>query len=137
MTSDSLVNQFPAFLNRAASVPMLSFGSTASPDKKGKKKASTKSTNKKVILVEDLPNIFTSFPTKQAFRSALIAFANSTRGYTLGIPLIIIISEALIKTSNDSEWAVAEGGPSWQDNVSARNILPVEVLKGGKCTEIK
>jgi cell cycle checkpoint protein len=119
---------FTAFMARASSVPTLQFTSDEPIKSESKRR-------KKVILVEDLPNIFSSEVTRAAFRNTLVGFVKAHRGAAIAVPMVLIISEALSKPSTDNEWAAESY--NWNDNVSVRSILPPEILKGGKCTEIK
>lgn len=154
---DSLTTQFNAFLSRGASVPMLDFNSvdgtalahTSAPSpstknlpqqrslipERAKSKAQIK---RKVILVEDLPNVFTSDATRTAFRQAITRFVQLNKGYAAGVPMVLIISETIIKGTSD-EWLGSGVGSSssWNDNLSVRNLVPLDVLKGGKALEIK
>ena len=133
------MDEFPSFLARAGAMSSLTFTSATNPDSVSppSKKVKANSTRKKVILVEDLPNIFTSDSTRINFRNALHTFVASNRPSTIVIPLIIIISEALSRESNENEFAFGAVANAWQSNVTPRTVLPLEILKGGKCTEIK
>jgi hypothetical protein len=88
--------------------------------------------------VEDLPNVFSSTDTADAFAAALNAYATTTRTAALGVPLVVIVSEALARSDASAEHAsMAEGRPAWQSNVTARTIVPSTVLNGGRATEIR
>ena len=149
-TEGSLISQFGAFLSRSGATLGFSAstaGSMGPPKLKRPKKPPAP--KRSVILVEDLPNIFTSSHTRTSFRSALTAFASSARTSDMRTPLVVIVSEAIAKGSVEAEQvrrsppkpltSQSHGAISndWQDNVTSRTIVPLEVLKGGRCTEIR
>ena len=103
-TEGSLISQFGAFLSRSGATLGFS-ASTAGfmgpPKLKRPKKPPAP--KRSVILVEDLPNIFTSSHTRTSFRSALTAFASSARTSDMRTPLVIIVSEAIARGSVEAE----------------------------------
>lgn len=169
-STDSLTNQFSAFLSKASHASSLKFGTLTADDKiaisptakaletqaqapsksditsfastSNHASGSTTPARRKLILVEDLPNIFTAPSTKTAFRNALIALATSKRitspAPNANIPVVIIISEALLKPgANEGENAANRYQGSGQENISVRNIVPTDVLRSPVCAEIK
>lgn len=132
---ESLVQEFTQFLLRAGMSPAL----TLMPDPSFRPNSlpSTSipiintpsgSTTKRLILVEDLPNI-SHYPTKLALRSALSQYLASPR---VTCPLVLIVSEALGRPGMGEE---SEGG-SRGESVDARNVLGIEILQAPGCQQI-
>lgn len=134
-TEDSLVHHFSAFLSRSGAT--LKFGADKSAATPVKKKRKVESKRPSIVLIEDLPNIFSSSETRAAFRRALTSYATSSRPSETQQPLVIIVSEAIARGSVEAEQAHGALANDWQDNVTARTVVPIEVLKGGKCHEIR
>lgn len=133
---ETLPTQFPAFLSKAAQLPTLSFkpfSSTKTSPKIESKDTPIESQEKnqrKILLVEDLPNIFTHPPTLSSFQSALIRFISQVPREDMKAPLVIIISDALSRSSDDSL-------QNWRENVTSRTVIPAEVFRNPRCTEIR
>lgn len=137
MSADSLTTQFQAFLSSSASVPGLGFSQSASHPSPSSQYPST-SNQKRLILVEDLPNIFTSTHTRESFRSALERFVHSSSAVNRSkpVPMVLIVSETTARNIQDDGWQ-ASGWSRQDEGVSVRNLVPLDVLKGGRCTEIR
>lgn len=134
------MNQFTEFLSRAGMAPALKLGpdpsfpstSTSSPRTPSLPALPTSSFNKRLILLEDLPNV-SHYPTKLALRSALLQYLSSPR---VTCPLVIIISEALNRPGlgHEAESLMGEGKG---DNVDARNVCGSDVMNSPGCREIQ
>ncbi|BGP58407.1 RFC checkpoint protein Rad17 [Rhodotorula sphaerocarpa] len=143
---ESLVHRFTSFLARAGMAPALDFGpdpsaSTSASSSSPRKSffpppppASTKSQARRLILLEDLPNV-SHWPTKQALRSAVQQYLASPR---VTAPLVIVISEALARPGDEEG-----GGAGWLsgngkrgESIDARSVLGVEILNHPACREI-
>lgn len=97
---------------------------------------------RKLILVEDLPNIFTSQGTRTSFRNALIAFAASKRFTSVAananVPLVVIVSEALTRPGqNEGENAANRYQGSGEQSVSVRSVVPPDVMRVPVTAEFK
>lgn len=138
-TSDSLTTQFNAFLSSSAQRPSLAFGETSKPGSSSASNNSATSDCKRLVLVEDLPNIFTSQHTRDTFRAALSDFVfRSFNNRSTQVPIVLIVSETVVRSGRDESWQGATSWPSRQDEgVSVRTLVPLDVLKGGRCTEIR
>lgn len=104
--------------------------------------ASTPPKRRKLILVEDLPNIFTSQGTRTAFRNALTSLANSKRFTSVApnanVPLVIIVSEALTRPGqNEGENAANRYQGTGEQSVSVRSVVPPDVLRASVAAEFK
>jgi cell cycle checkpoint protein len=147
---ESLVHRFSSFLARAGMTPALDFGdfedATDSPSSSSSfSKASSSSTNKssfdslpannrRLILLEDLPNV-SHFPTKLALRSAIAQYLASPR---VTCPLVVVISEALARPGTDDGGGIAlSGGGGRGDSYDARSVLGIEILQNPACREIQ
>lgn len=142
------MHRFASFLTRAGMAPALDFGpdpadasappasssshssSSASPNP-----ASTTSTARRLLLIEDLPNV-SHYPTKLALRSALSQYLSSPR---VTAPLVLVVSEALARPGDLDEGGAAgwlSGNGRRGDSVDARGVCGVEVLEHPACREI-
>lgn len=97
---------------------------------------------RKLILVEDLPNIFTSPGTRTSFRNSLTALASSKRFTSIApnanVPLVIIVSEALTRPGqNEGENAANRYQGSGEQSVNVRSVVPPEVLHAPVAAEFK
>lgn len=97
---------------------------------------------RKLILIEDLPNIFTSQNTKNAFRDALGALATSKRynnaAPNANVPVVVIVSESLTRPGqNEGELAANRYQGSGEQSVSVRSVLPPDVLRSPVTAEFK
>ena len=105
--------------------------------------SSTRPATRRMLLVEDLPNIFTSPGTRASFRSALMAYSSTKRlnaslEPNANVPLVIIVSEALTRPGqNEGENAVLRYQGSGEQSVSVRTVVPVEVLQAPSTAEFK
>lgn len=104
--------------------------------------AATPHKRRKLILVEDLPNIFTSQGTRTAFRNALTSFATSKRFTSIAsnanVPLVLIVSEALTRPGqNEGENAANRYQGSGEQSVSVRSVVPPDVLRAPVAAEFK
>lgn len=140
------MHRFTSFLARAGMAPALDFGpdpsaSTSASSSSPRKSffpppppASAKSQARRLILLEDLPNV-SHWPTKQALRSAVQQYLASPR---VTAPLVIVISEALARPGDEEG-----GGAGWLsgngkrgESIDARSVLGVEILNHPACREI-
>lgn len=146
-----MVQKFNSFLTRAGMVPSLEFTNPDSSDEEEAQhspKASTSSNSnskvedtatrrRRLILLEDLPNI-SHFQTKQAFRSSLSQYLTSPR---VNCPLVLIVSEALTRPGTDSlENSGGGGGGGFlnrgDENVDSRSVCGLQILQHPACREI-
>ncbi|GAA99872.1 uncharacterized protein L969DRAFT_91813 [Mixia osmundae IAM 14324] len=144
--ADSLSRALPSFLARVAQLPQLSFVSIDSPKEPIRiATPQSREERRKIILVEDLPNIFSSQVTRETFRAAILNFVASRR-IRAGIPLVLIISEAQIRSSTDEEQGILgsvsgsagwQSGPSTGSQLSVRSVVPPDALGDARCLEIK
>ena len=110
----------------------------AKPDLKPSRPAS-----RRMLLVEDLPNIFTSTATRSSFRSALMAYSSTKRlnaslEPNANVPLVVIVSEALTRPGqNEGELAASRYQGSGEQSVSVRTVVPVEVIHAPSTAEFK
>jgi cell cycle checkpoint protein len=123
---EGLFTKFEAFLTRASTCPNVFSGSSnkAQPPKK------------RVILLEDLPNILHS-KTQTRFHEALNAFATSPPS-SPPTPLVIVISDAGTRGEASDE-RLAEGGGWGKEKaqvVDVRTVLSKDLLGGPYVTEI-
>lgn len=131
---------------KPASSTLESFAKVSSTSGKGSSssKASAVPARRKMILVEDLPNIFTSQVTRTAFRSALLSYAQSKRfnatamQANANIPLVVIVSEALMRPGqNEGENAASRYQGSGEVSVSVRSVIPPDVMRAPVTVEFK
>lgn len=112
---ESLSAKFQHFLARSSSYATLDFEpgpSTASP-------------TRRLILVEDLPNIQHE-PTKEAFQSALEDFVHNSA--VLSCPLVLIMSDAGIRGENEMDGS-SRYYKKKTDTLDIRTVLP-KTLEG-------
>ncbi|GAA5838526.1 hypothetical protein JCM11251_003416 [Rhodosporidiobolus azoricus] len=145
---ESLVDRFSSFLAQAGMAPALDFGdsddsfdgpipststTSAKPLSPSSIFPSLAARNRRLILLEDLPNV-SHYPTKLALRSAIAQYLASPR---VTCPLVVIISEALARPGTDDGGGVALGGGGGRgDSLDARSVLGVEILQHPACREI-
>lgn len=141
---ESTVAQFTSFLSRAGMAPALDFGpdsistslpeSSTSTSQSSSSQAPSTTTRKRLILLEDLPNV-SHYPTKLALRSALMQFLKSPR---VTCPLVLIISEALARPGVGPEAeSVGGDGAIRGESVDARSVCGMEVLGAVGCRQIQ
>ncbi|GAA5979469.1 hypothetical protein JCM5350_003916 [Sporobolomyces pararoseus] len=147
--SESMIQKFNSFLTRAGMVPSLEFTNPDSSDEEGAQQSPVASTSsnlkaedtptrrRRLILLEDLPNI-SHFQTKQAFRSSLLQYLTSPR---VNCPLVLIVSEALTRPGIDSlENSGGGGGGGFinrgDENVDSRSVCGLQILQHPACREI-
>lgn len=112
------------------------------------RKAATTSTRvkprRRLLLIEDFPNIFTSQTTRSAFQSALLGLAGSKRSAAAAlepnanVPLAIIVSESLARPGqNQGEVAANKYQGTGEVSISVRSVVPFDVMRTGNATEFK
>lgn len=114
--AESLISRFTSFLSRA-SAPSLSFSS------KSASSSSHQPTTRKLLLLDDLPNISHS-GTRQAFQAALLEFA--TFWTPSSSPLVVVVTDP-----GDG----GKAGESWMDHRrddgwDLRAVLGLELSEG-------
>ena len=126
------------------SKPTISIQSFATPISKSTTSASPTAAKRKLILLEDLPNIFTSSLTRTTFRSALLSYAQSKRVSSSSImvnanvPLVIIVSETLTRPGqNEGELAANRYQGSGEVSVSVRSVVPPDVVRAPGSVEYR
>lgn len=122
--------------------------------------SSSRQRSRKVILIEDLPNIHHG-PTREAFHQALATFINrpastaptpnltsarSTPGTAAGagspnnVPVVLILSETTPR-ADDESWTAAGTSSGWRDREAAtldlRSVVPEDIRKSGGFNEIR
>jgi cell cycle checkpoint protein len=112
--------KFETFLSRASSYSSLSF------------KSSTQLTTKRLILLEDLPNIL-HLGTRETFHSALESFVHATPT----CPLVIIVSDSGTRGEARDSAGGWQAGGSKDVAIDIRSVLPKSLLGGPYVTEIK
>ena len=97
-----------------------------------------------LLLIEDLPNIFTSPGTRSAFQSAVLDFARNKRLANnavvadANVPVVIIVSESLVRPGqNQGELAANRYQGSGEQSISVRTVISYDVMRTGAATEIK
>lgn len=121
----SLSRKFDHFLSRSNTYSSLSFASTS---------ATPVLPHKRLILIEDIPNI--QNPTvKEAFHAALQRFIETSNELTC--PLAIVISDA----GTRAEGATSEGNSNWRtrqmDTVDFRTVFPKDLQNSPLVTQIQ
>ncbi|KAH9914163.1 Rad17-domain-containing protein [Epithele typhae] len=94
--------------------------------------ASTSTSRRKVVLVEDLPNILHP-RTQESFHATLESFVASTA--SVGVPLVIVVSDAGVR----GEDAEADGPRRWsrgKEAVDVRTVLPPSLLSSPAVRQI-
>ncbi|KAK4052775.1 RFC checkpoint protein Rad17 [Microbotryomycetes sp. JL201] len=132
---ESLVNHFTSFLARAGMAPALEL--TTEDKMYAAASTSTKSsfaspTSRRLILLEDLPNIAHK-DTKDALQSALLQYLKSPR---VTCPLVLIISEALARPGIGPDADSATVGFPKNDSVDARSVCGIDILESPGCRTI-
>jgi cell cycle checkpoint protein len=126
MDYEALFTKFEAFLTRASTcLDIFSASSSKNPVKK------------RVILLEDLPNILHQ-KTQTQFHEALSSLVTSPPSNP-PVPVIIIISDAGMRGEASDERR-AQGGGWGKDRAQAmdiRTVLPKNLLGGPYVTEIQ
>lgn len=140
--TDSLTQQFQAFVSSSANRPALQMGQLGAPaltEQLIQDTIPASPAGKKLILVEDLPNVFTSSQTRDAFRASLSHFVfDLASSRAVHVPMVLIISDAVVTAGGEDGWQANSWSSSTQDEaVSVRNLVPLDVLRGGRCTEIR
>ncbi|KAJ3084411.1 Cell cycle checkpoint protein rad17 [Quaeritorhiza haematococci] len=147
----SITEKFREFLDCARKRPSLVFqglpvaGNDSQPHKQqlnnptlsssapSSSSSSTRTPPRKIILVEDLPNI-TNLTTRKAFHSAVRSYLDSPRSV---FPLVFIISDTTVPPSDGD---LGGGGRSEGGGGSAvmtmRGLIPAEVLGSPFATQI-
>lgn len=121
--------------------PVKKEGQQSKPNKSTS--GSSRSPTRRMLLIEDLPNIFTSPATRTSFRSALTAFSSTKRHSAsleanANVPLVIIVSEALTRPGqNEGELAASRYQGSGEQSVSVRTVVPPDVLHAPSSAEFK
>lgn len=126
---ESLVSKFQSFLNRASSCRALSLSSTS------RSAQDTKSQQRQIILLEDLPNIL-HHDTAMTFHAALEDFVSQDNR----IPLVCIISDSGLR-GEDHESGLSTRQPGrgrWDKQVvDVRSVIPPSVLSSVYFREIR
>ncbi|KAH9475883.1 Cell cycle checkpoint protein RAD17 [Psilocybe cubensis] len=127
-TSDyeGLFTKFEAFLARASTCHNIFASSSAQ-----------KSKNRRIILLEDLPNILHS-KTQTQFHEALHALVSAQSANP--VPVVIIISDSGLRGEATDERRAEAGGWGWGKDktqiIDVRTVLPKDLLGGQFVTEI-
>ncbi|ESK91582.1 hypothetical protein Moror_2500 [Moniliophthora roreri MCA 2997] len=123
---DNSFGKFEMFLNRAANCHTVFPSSSKQKDKSG---------GRRVILLEDLPNIGNS-TIRARFHTVLQATVNSSNGDS--VPIVIVVSDPGMRGEAEDE-KLASG--MWRrDNdraVDAQSVLPKDMLNGPFVTHIR
>ncbi|CEH15783.1 Checkpoint RAD17-RFC complex, RAD17/RAD24 component [Ceraceosorus bombacis] len=135
-----LIRRFEEFLTKAARFSSLSFSQTPEGASSTSLQSSTQAApcRRRVILVEDLPNI-THSATKHAFRAALEMFIYRPLPAGQHTPLILIVSDVTPRL--DAEAWLTSGNASWKDRSSAtlglRELVNEQVRHNPAFAEIR
>lgn len=126
-TSDyeGLFTKFEAFLARTSTCHNIFASSSAN-----------QSSNRRIILLEDLPNILHT-KTQTQFHEALHALVSAQSANP--VPVVIIISDSGMRGEASDERR-AEGGGWGKDKaqiIDVRTVLPKDLLGGQYVTEIR
>ncbi|KAG9029405.1 Cell cycle checkpoint protein rad17 [Tulasnella sp. JGI-2019a] len=135
---ESLSLKFQNFLDRASSYRSLSFtlGTPSSSSQANFTSQASGKPRRQLILIEDLPNILHS-ATREAFQSALTAFATSAEPPSC--PLVIVISDTGVRGESKDErggHSAGFGGSGQDEAVDVRSVIPHGILGGPYCTQI-
>jgi len=127
---ESNLSKFEAFMTRAATCNDLFQQNSAGPSK------TTQRSKRRVVLLEDLPNILHS-KTQAQFHNALRALVNSTPSNP-PVPLVLIISDAGMRgEARDERISEGRGMASEKlQTIDIRTVLPRELIGGPYVTEI-
>ncbi|KAF9043051.1 Rad17 cell cycle checkpoint protein-domain-containing protein [Panaeolus papilionaceus] len=127
---ESLFSKFEAFLTRASSCGNV-FSSTSSSKVK-----SGNSPSRKVILLEDLPNILHQ-KTQASFHEALLSLVNKAPSNP-PVPVVIIISDSGVRgEASDDRISEGRGWNRDKQVIDVRTVLPRELLSGPYVREIE
>lgn len=118
---ESLSSRLTAFLSRHA-YPSLSL-SNESSSSSSSSQTPYSSTARKLLLIDDLPNI-SHLTTREAFQASLLEFA--TAWTPESCPLVIIITDAGVSGRAQESWMDHRRGEEW----NVRGVLGREVGDG-------
>ncbi len=122
---DSLFVKFESFLARASSCQNLFNGPSSSSSRY----------KRKVLLLEDLPNILHN-DTKTRFHDALQSLVASSAEYP--VPLVFIISDAGLRgEASDERLAAGTWGKDNNGALDIRTVIPSNLLHGPYVTQIR
>lgn len=127
-TYENLTSQFSEFLERSVGYETLDLVYSGGTDVDVPRQEGD-SSRRKIILIEDLPNIFTTTssstsPTLKAFRDALLAFLSTPQPASSSpIPCILIVSESLSSQSHTT-------------SITPHRLLGSQILNHHKLTSI-
>ncbi|KLO11926.1 Rad17-domain-containing protein [Schizopora paradoxa] len=119
---ESLIQKFDAFLTRASTCHPLASGASTS---------TAANSSRKVILLEDMPNILHP-QTQESFHAALSAFIQRDQS----TPLVMIISDASTRADVRDEKIASGGGYGNKDVIDIRAAVPRDLLRGPYVDEI-
>ena len=136
VSDSSFSDRLTDFLARAARFPSLNLSATSSVFSDRSKHASNSATElgsnrsgqdarKRVILIDDLPNIH-HLATKDAFQAAILQFlsrplpraSSVTESDLDNVPIVVILTESTPR-DDDERWAGASGGNAWRERLNA------------------
>lgn len=131
---EGLSDKFHTFLSRATnSTSVLSAPASTSVSSQCSSSSQRTSSGRRVILLEDLPNILHP-PTQAAFQSSLYSTVVN-QAYTP--PVVIVISDAGVRGERDSDNFSSQ---TWKgkgrDVVDVRTVLPPTLLHSPYVTQI-
>ncbi|KAG8957192.1 Cell cycle checkpoint protein rad17 [Tulasnella sp. 419] len=126
---ESLVTKFQTFLDRATSYESLRLGPSSSSTSKRPDQFHAQSTH--IILFEDLPNIL-HIPTREAFHTALTAFAKAEE--MPSAPIVIVISDTGLRGEAGDDDLLSSNSYGWRSRnasevVDVRTVIPPDILK--------
>ena len=134
---ESLFTKFETFLNRATSCQsVFSHPTPGSSSKTASQSAKPSAPQRRIVLLEDLPNILHP-QTQASFHTSLKALVDSSPS-SPPVPVIIVVSNAGMRgEANDERMA---GGGGWgrdkEQVVDVRTVLPKDLLGGPYVTQI-
>ncbi|KND01073.1 checkpoint protein rad24 [Spizellomyces punctatus DAOM BR117] len=123
----SLTRQFQNFLASASKTPALTFVSSASLNAETIPTHSPSATTRKIILVEDLPNV-AHLSTRTALHTAIRAYIRSPRSQ---FPLVFIVTDTTVVEHGNERRSNGR-----TDVVSVRTLIPADVSASSAYTQI-
>lgn len=134
---ESLFTKFEAFLNRATNCQSIfSHSTSGSSSKSASQSAKPSPPQRRIVLLEDLPNILHA-QTQASFHASLKALVDSSPS-SPPVPVIIVVSNAGMRgEANDDRMTSGGGwGRDKEQVVDVRTVLSKDLLGGPYVTQI-
>lgn len=123
-SSAALPSKLSVFLSSASRYPSLALQEDGE-EKQAVLKPPSRSSSRRIILLEDLPNL-SHFPTRSAFLATLEAFLEQSGD--CNTPLVVILSES---APHLDDWGTEESRRNFKDHkresLSVRSTIPHEI----------